>query len=152
MYYLGLVHGLTRLKLVSGHHLHWLDWRYTSTQSHTETHTHTPTHTHPHTHFPSQLCTYMQSTPHTHTHTQPNWKLHELISVPPPPPLTTAHALSPLCWRKSADTLHTCPPRSVPTLLLCPSPLLLETISLVSCPVLLCHWLDRKCRGGEAGV
>lgn len=128
MYYLGLVHGLTQLKLVSGHHLHLTDWL-----------TRTPHKTH-NTLTLAKLCTYAlhANTQRTHTHTQPNWKLHELISVPPPPHSRSRTLTSVL--EKSADTLHTCPPRSIQTPLLCLVASCYRDNSLVSCPVLLCHW------------
>lgn len=115
MYDLGLVHGLTQLKLVSGHHLHSLIQKHT-TQTQTLVN-----------------CAHILNVQSLHTHTQPNWKLHELISVPHSRSRTLTSVLE-----KSADTLYTCPPCSVPTPLLC----LIVSVrdnSLVSCPVLICR-------------
>lgn len=112
MYYLGLVHGLTRLKLVSGHHLHWL----------TDT-----TQTHTHTHWASHML-------HTHSLNTPNltgnctsWQAS----------LTPAHAFSPfLCWRNllTLFILAPPPPRLRSNTAAVVSPPLLRDNSPVSCP------------------
>lgn len=117
MYYLGLVHGLTRLKPVSCHHFHWLTKRTLLKQTHTDTRA------------------LRKTTTHTHTHTtctQPNWKLHELISVPH----SRSRTLTSVLEKKSADTLHTCP---APFQHCCCVSSLSEA-TFVSCPARPCHW------------